>query len=75
MFEIHSDLSKTDLKIYYSCQHKKGQKMAKWPNHFISDKQYQKGQMATLVFIPFFEVTIYKVLVYDVNRGNSLYPN
>jgi hypothetical protein len=22
--------------------------MAKWPNHFISGKQFQKGQMATL---------------------------
>jgi len=22
--------------------------MAKWPNHFISGKQLQKGQMATL---------------------------
>jgi len=27
----------------------KGQKMAKRPNHFISGKQFQKGQMATLV--------------------------
>jgi len=27
---------------------KKGQKMAKWPNHFISGKQFQKGQIATL---------------------------
>ncbi len=42
MFEIHSDLSKTGLKIYYSCQHKKGQKMAKWANHFNSGKQFQK---------------------------------
>jgi len=23
--------------------------MAKWPNHFISGKQFQKGQMATLL--------------------------
>jgi len=22
--------------------------LAKWPSHFISDKQFQKGQMATL---------------------------
>jgi len=27
---------------------KKGQKMAKWPNYFISGKQFKKGQMATL---------------------------
>ena len=27
------------------------QKMAKWPNHFISDKQFQKGQMATLQIV------------------------
>jgi hypothetical protein len=25
--------------------------MAKWPNYFISGKQFQKGQMATLVFV------------------------
>jgi len=42
MIEICSDLSKIGLKV------KKGQKMAKWPNHFISGKQFQKGQMATL---------------------------
>jgi hypothetical protein len=39
MLEICSDLSKTDLKIYYFCQHSK---MAKWPKHFISGKQFQK---------------------------------
>jgi len=27
---------------------KKGQKIAQCPNHFISGKQFQKGQMATL---------------------------
>jgi len=27
---------------------KKGQKKVKWPNHFISGKQFLKGQMATL---------------------------
>ncbi len=43
MFEICSDLSKIGLKIYYFCQHsKKAKKMAKWPNHFISGKQFQK---------------------------------
>ncbi len=30
MLEICSDLSKTDLKIYYFCQHSK--KAKKWPN-------------------------------------------
>jgi hypothetical protein len=43
MFEFCPDLSKTGLKIYYFCQHlKKAKKMAKWPNHFISGKQFQK---------------------------------
>ncbi len=41
-----SDFSKTGYKIYYFPQHSK---MAKWPNYFISGKQFQKGQMATLV--------------------------
>jgi hypothetical protein len=52
MFEISSDLSKTGLKIYYFCQHsKKGQKMAKWPNHYISGKQFQKRpNLADLAF-------------------------
>jgi len=27
------------------------QKGQKWPNHFISGKQFQKGQTATLMFI------------------------
>jgi len=52
MFEICSDLSKTGLKLYYLCQHKKGQKMAKWPNQFISGKRFKKGQMATLTQTP-----------------------
>jgi hypothetical protein len=43
MFEICSDLSKTGLKIYSFCQHsKKAKKMAKWPNRFISGKQFPK---------------------------------
>ncbi len=43
MLKIWSDLFKTCLKIYYFCKHlKKGQKMAKWPNSFISGKQLQK---------------------------------
>jgi len=39
MLKICSSLSKTDLKILYFCQHSK---KAKWPNHFISGKQFQK---------------------------------
>ena len=53
MFEICSDLSKTGLKIYYFCQHSKKakKKMAKWPNHFISGKQFQKRpNLADLAF-------------------------
>ncbi len=42
MFEICQDLSKTGLKIDYFCQHSKRPKMAKWPYHFISGKQFQK---------------------------------
>jgi len=54
MFEICSDLSKSGHKINYFCQHSK--KAKKWPNHFISGKQFQKrhilpkkGQMATII--------------------------
>jgi len=58
MFEICSDLFKTVLKIYYFCRHSKkakkwpnGQKMAKWPNHYISGKQFQKRpKLADLAF-------------------------
>jgi len=42
MLEICSDLSKTGLKMYFLSTSTKGQKMAKWPNHFISGKQFQK---------------------------------
>ncbi len=49
MFEICSDLSKIGLKIYCFCQYLK---KAKWSNYFISGKQFQKGQMATLPSIP-----------------------
>jgi hypothetical protein len=35
-------------KILFSSRLKKGQEKAKWPNHFISRKLFQKGQMATL---------------------------
>ncbi len=37
-------------KILFSLRLKKGQEKAKWLNHFISRKLFQKGQMATLVF-------------------------
>jgi len=30
--------------------------MAKWPKHFISGKQFQKGQMATLIDMPFLSI-------------------
>jgi len=40
---------KQALKYTIFVNIKKGQKMTKWPNHFISGKQFQKGQMATLV--------------------------
>jgi hypothetical protein len=41
MLEISSDLFKTcKYTIFVNIQ--KGQKMAKWPNHFISGKQFQK---------------------------------
>jgi len=53
MLEICSDLYKTDLKTYFFVNMKKGQKMAKWPNHFTSGKQFQKGQMATLLLTTF----------------------
>jgi len=33
-------------RYYYYLQHSK---MAKWRNHFISDKQLKKDQMATLI--------------------------
>ncbi len=39
MLEICSDLFKTCLKTHYFCQH------SKRPNHFISGKQFQKGQI------------------------------
>ena len=52
---------KTGLKVNYFFQQSKRQKTAKWPNHFISGKQFQKsqiclicllkGQMATLVCV------------------------
>ncbi len=35
-------------KILFSSRFKKGQEKAKWQNHFISRKLFQKGQMATL---------------------------
>ncbi len=41
MFEICSDLSKTGLKIYSFVNIQK--KAKKWPNHFISGKQFQKS--------------------------------
>ncbi len=41
MFEICLDFSKIGLKIYLFCLHSK--KAKKWPNHFISAKQFQKG--------------------------------
>ncbi len=41
-------LAKIDLKRYYFLILKKGQDKAKWRNHFISRKLFQKGQMATL---------------------------
>jgi len=50
MLEISSDLSKTDLKIYYFCQLSKKAKI--WPNGqtiLFSGKQFQKGQVATLL--------------------------
>jgi hypothetical protein len=43
MFEICSDLSKTDLKIHYFCQHSK--KAKKWPNG------QKNGQMAKPLYI------------------------
>jgi len=47
--EIHVQLrrSKQGSKRYYFLQYLKGKKV-KWPINFISGKQYQKGQMATL---------------------------
>jgi len=33
------------LNILFSSTFKKGQKMAKWPNYFISGKQFKKGQI------------------------------
>jgi len=44
--------SKHALKYTILSTFKKVQKMAKWPNHFISGKQFQKGQMATLQLKP-----------------------
>jgi len=30
--------------------------MAKWPNHFISGKPFQNGQMATMTHVPLREM-------------------
>jgi len=48
MFEICSDLSKKALKHTIFVNIKKGQKMVKWLKHFISGKQFQKGQICQI---------------------------
>jgi len=49
MFEICSDLFKTVLKTYYFCWHLI--KAKKWPNHYISGKQFQiRPKLADLAF-------------------------
>ncbi len=69
MFKICSDLSKTGLKSYYFCQHsKKAKKMAKWPNHFISGKQFQKrpnGNPDLSIFCPYQFRDILKIVIFD----------
>jgi len=45
MLEICLDCPKQALKYTTFVNIQKGQKMAKWLYHFISGKQFQKGQI------------------------------
>jgi len=45
MLEICSDLFKHALKHIFFVNIQKRPKNGQWPNHFISGKQFQKGQI------------------------------
>ena len=48
-------MKKIYLNVLFSSTFKKAKKMAEWQNHFSSGKQFQKGQMATLMQMFVFE--------------------
>ncbi len=50
MYNLLRFVQNRPLNLLFLSTFEKGQKMAKWSNHFISGKQLHKGQMATLVF-------------------------
>ncbi len=70
MLEICSDLSKTDLKIFYFCQHSKKPKKAKWSNHFISGKQFQKRPIKTDLA---FKKAKWQPCVFGINAKGEVY--
>jgi len=45
MFEIAKICQKQALKYTIFVNIQKGQKTAKWPNHFISGKKFPKGKI------------------------------
>jgi hypothetical protein len=62
--------SKHALKYTIFINIKKGQKMAKWPSHFISGKQFQKRPNGNPDRISLFTVC-YQILVVPLYRKNT----
>jgi hypothetical protein len=79
--KFYSNFSKIGLKIYYFVNIPKRRKKAKWPNHFISGKQFQEGQMATLIrkvneFVPcYFAVAVDRKFLFFLNCEEKICRN